>query len=82
MNVAAKTFDSMRNNPKGWRISEIEAICRKFGIACEAPSRGSHYTVSHESQSDILTIPADRPVQPVYVRKLVAFVDLVKGASE
>lgn len=48
-----------------------------------APRRkGSHYKVKHESQTAILTIPAHRPIKPVYIVELVRFVDAVTGAGQ
>ena len=34
---------------------------------------GSHYKVSKPGKLEILTIPFKRPIKPVYIRKLVAF---------
>ena len=36
---------------------------------------GSHYKVSHPSRWDIVTVPANRPIKPFYIKKLVAFLD-------
>jgi hypothetical protein len=71
----------MQVNPAGdWSIADVEAVCREYGIRCAPPSGGgSHYKVSHPSRRDILTIPSRRPVKPVYIRKLVRFVDAVAG---
>jgi hypothetical protein len=70
----------MRANPAGdWTIADVEALCREHGVLCIPPSGGSHYKVAHASQRDILTIPRRRPVKPVYVRKLVRFIDAVSG---
>jgi len=40
---------------------------------------GSHFKVSHLSQDEILTIPARRPIKPVCIRKLVAFLARAEG---
>ncbi len=77
-----KILEQMRNNPRDWRIAKVETLCAAYGIACEKPSSGSHYDVSHPSQVEILTIPCKRPIKPVYIRKLVAFVDAVLGATQ
>jgi len=38
--------------------------------------------VKHDSQADFLTIPARRPIKPVYVTELVKFIDaVVSGGS-
>jgi hypothetical protein len=81
MSRADKILATMRNNPRDWRIGDVETLCGRFGIACEPPAKGSHYKVSHPSQEAILTIPCDRPIKPVYIRRLVAFVDAVTGAT-
>jgi hypothetical protein len=68
----------MRANPRDWRIADVEKLCSAFGVACSPPRKGSHYKVSHGAQPMILTIPAHRPIKPVYIRDLVRFVDAVR----
>ena len=77
-----KRLDGMRGNPQAnWTVGDVEAVCRASGLLC-APARGggSHYKVAHPSQSSILTIPSRRPIKPIYIRKLVAFIDAVRTA--
>jgi hypothetical protein len=76
-------LDDMRRNPAGdWTIRDVETMCRQHGLRCSPPSGGgSHWKVSHPSQPDILTVPAHRPIKPVYVRKLVRLVDRTRGES-
>ena len=75
----SKRLEAMKTNPKGnWKIGDVEALCREFGITCLAPSGGgSHFKVGHPSMMEILTIPSKRPIKPVYIRKLVSFVETV-----
>jgi hypothetical protein len=81
VNAADKRFERMRDNPRGdWSIQDIEAVCNRHDIACNPPrGGGSHYTVSHPSQAEILTIPAHKPIKAVYIRKLVSFIEAVIG---
>ena len=72
-----KLLADMRANPRDWRIADIER-CASFGIACVPPRKGSHYKVSYPAMTAILTIPAHRPIKPIYVRELVRFVDAVR----
>jgi hypothetical protein len=68
----------MKQNPQGdWTISDVSSVCKDVGVACDAPKRGDHYKVSHQTQIEILTIPARRPIKPIYIRKLVTFIDSV-----
>jgi hypothetical protein len=72
-----KLLERMRANPRDWRIEDVSAVCAAIGVACTAPRKGSHYKVKHESQADVLTIPARRPIKPVYIADLVRFIDAV-----
>lgn len=72
----------MRANPRDWRIEDVAALCRAFGLEFEPPSGGSHYGISHRTQIAHLTVPFARPVKPIYIRHLVRFVDAVIAASE
>jgi hypothetical protein len=75
----SKRLEDMRNNPRGdWRIEDVEAVCREYGVLCSAPrGGGSHYKVAHPRMTEKLTIPYKRPIKPVYIRKLIAFIDAV-----
>jgi hypothetical protein len=74
-------LEGMRHNPLGnWTIHDVEAVCRQYAVLCAPPPRGggSHYKVAHPLMAEKLTIPYKRPIKPVYVRKLVAFIDAVR----
>jgi len=73
----------MRRNPRDWRIEDVMAVCAAFGVACTAPRKGSHYKVKHSSQVEVLTVPARRPIKPVYIMALVGFIDaaVAKGGE-
>lgn len=77
-----KLLQRMRDNPRDWAISDVQTVCDGFEITCKKPPRGSHYGVSDVTQKEILTIPFDRPIKQVYIKKLVAFVDAVQAARK
>lgn len=72
-----KLLERMRDNPRDWRIEDVKTVCAAFGVACTAPRKGSHYKVKHESQAEMLTVPARRPIKPVYIDDVVRFIDAV-----
>lgn len=77
-------LEQMRRNPRAdWTIRDVETVCKEFGVSC-GPARGgsSHYKVSHRTTAQILTVPFKRPVKPVYIRKLVSFIDAVRSAHD
>ena len=74
-------LERMRRNPAGdWTIQDVETLCRQHQILCEPPrGGGSHYKVAHRMMAEKLTIPYKRPIKPVYIRKLTAFVAAVRA---
>ena len=81
MASADKILEQMRSNPRDWRMQDIVTVCEANGIACTPPRKGSHFKVKHSSVIEILTIPAHRPIKPIYIRDLIKFVDAVQGAK-
>lgn len=74
-----KLLEQMRQNPRGnWSIKDVIRVCDQVGIRCVPPrAGGSHYKVYCAGMPEILTVPYKRPIKPVYIRKLVAFIDEV-----
>ncbi len=83
MSKADKRLDGMRRNPQdGWRIEDVQLVCDNEKITCSAPKRGDHYKISHPDRPEILTIPATRPIKPVYIRRLLAFIGRVREETD
>ena len=78
---ATKLLEGMRRNPNGdWKITDVEAVCRAFGIQCNPPSGGgSHYALKHSRIVGRLTIPARRPIKPVYIKLLLDMIDTLES---
>jgi hypothetical protein len=69
-------LERMRGNPRGdWTIADVERLCRQTGLRITPPRRGSHYKVRDPRGALVMTIPAHRPIRPVYIRQLVDLVD-------
>ena len=82
--VLSDILQRMRSNPSlDWSVSQ----CRQGVPRVRDPGvlplghGGSHFKVSHPSQREILTVPFRRPIKPVYIRKLVRFIDAVRDAN-
>ena len=83
MSQAEKLPERMERNPRnGWDIEDVQRLCRAHGVTCASPARGSHFTISHLTQMKILTIPARRPIKPVYITALVAYIQAVKASVD
>lgn len=77
MNTTAKLLESMRQNPFDWRIEQLQTVAKKLGMACRCEG-GSHHVFSHPAVTEVLSVPARRPIKPTYVRQFVALIDKVK----
>ena len=78
---AAKTLEAMRDNPRDWRIAELETVAAAFSINCRKPG-GSHVVFEHSSLAEALSVPARRPIKPIYVQRFVRFIDAVRGNND
>lgn len=63
---------------------ELEAylICKALELDLDRPPGGSHYGVSAPGWRHHVTVPFARPIKPVYIRRLVRFIDAVLAARE
>jgi hypothetical protein len=43
---------------------------------------GSHVVFEHPGMAEALSVPARRPIKPIYVQRFVRFIDTVRGAHE
>lgn len=75
MAKAQKILTKMGENPKGdWTIDDVKMVCRYYGVECAPPSGGgSHWKVSSAHLEGILTIPSNRPIKAIYIKKLVSY---------
>ena len=78
---ADKTLDNMRANPRGWRIGSLEAVAAANGVSVRKPG-GSHVIFEYPAVAEAISVPARRPIKPVYVRRFVAFVEAVRASHE
>jgi predicted RNA binding protein YcfA (HicA-like mRNA interferase family) len=74
MAKADKIIEKMRNNPKDWQIADLEVIAGRYGITVRK-GKGSHVSFSHSRWVEILTVPAHRPIKPIYIKKFVSLID-------
>jgi hypothetical protein len=76
-----KTLDKMRANPRDWRIDQLETVASAFGVRCRKPG-GSHVVFEHPAVAEALSVPARRPIKPIYVTRFVRLIDAIRGDDE
>lgn len=80
---AIDLLERMRANPRAdWTIADVERLCRACGLTITSPRSGSHYKVRDRQGGATLTIPARRPIKPVYIRALVALADRFRDSKD
>ena len=80
MTGVAKILGRMRNNPTGWRIEDLKTIADKYHIEYRQPGT-SHVTFRHPSGAK-LTVPARKPIKPVYVKRFLTLIDEVTHGKD
>jgi predicted RNA binding protein YcfA (HicA-like mRNA interferase family) len=71
-------LEKMRENPKGWRIEDLQRLARRLGI--DWAHEASSHVVFRHPDGEHLSVPAARPVKPIYVKKFLALADCKQGA--
>ena len=76
VSAAGKTLRTMRGNQTGWRIDELQAVANEYGVGWRKPGHGgSHVIFSAPGVREIVSVPAKRPIKPVYIKQFLALVD-------
>ena len=76
MSKAEKLLAKMRANPRDWRIEDLEAVAKRYGIDVRKTG-GSHFVFLCPGVELAVTVPFKRPIKPVYVTQFLALLDEV-----
>ena len=68
-----KTLAQMRANPRDWRIEDLRTVARRYGVTWRQPGT-SHVTFRAPNGAKV-TVPARKPIKPVYVRQFVVLIE-------
>ena len=75
MNTATKLLAAMRRNSLDWQIAQFQTVAKQHGL--DWRHDGGSHCVFVRSDGKTLSVPAHRPIKPIYVKK---FINLVDGA--
>ena len=76
MNTATKLLIAMRRNPLDWQIAQLQTVARQHGVDWRHDK--SSHGVFVRSDGRTLSVPAHRPIKPIYIRK---FIELMEGTA-
>jgi hypothetical protein len=74
INTATKLLQAMRNNPRDWSMDQVLSVAQRYDIEARN-NGGSHHVLSHPTLSEALTVPAHRPIKPIYIKRLLQLID-------
>lgn len=80
MTKADKLLERMRNNPRDWSIEDLKVLAARHAIEWRQPGT-SHVTFSRPGMIP-LTVPAHKPIKPVYVTRFVAMIDDLRSRDD
>ena len=74
-----RIVDRMRRSPLDWRIEDFKTVARAYGIPYRQPGT-SHVTFCFSDR--LVTVPAHKPVKPVYVQQFVRAITDMEGRDD
>ena len=80
MTKADKILERMRNNPRDWSIEDLKTLAARHGVDWRQPGT-SHVTFSRAGAAP-LTVPAHKPIKPIYVSRFVAMIDDMRSSND
>ena len=76
-------LERMSANPRDdWSMDDVARLCEREGLEVRSPKRGSHHVIVSPYLRDVLTVPSNRPIKPIYIKYLVSYVRAHKEGSE
>ena len=69
----------MRVNLRDWRIEDLKPVARHAGLTWGQP--GTSHVTFRTPNGNKVTVPAHKPIKPVYVRQFIALIDSL-GADD
>ncbi|MFA6058592.1 MAG: type II toxin-antitoxin system HicA family toxin [Taibaiella sp.] len=71
----------MRLNPRDWRIEQLESAAKSYGVIVRK-SGGSHVIFDHPRWIEMLSVPAHRPIKPVYIKKFITLIEQLEQKND
>jgi hypothetical protein len=77
---ADKMLQKMRQNPRDWLITDIKNVADSLNI--EWIHDGGSHVIFRSPFGEHLSIPARRPIKPIYITKFLALAASIKEAND
>ncbi|MDF2868322.1 MAG: toxin-antitoxin system toxin component [Gammaproteobacteria bacterium] len=77
---ADKLLRKMQNNPRDWKIEDIKILADRYGLAFRQP--GTSHVTFRASTGEKLTIPAHKPIKPIYIKQFLVLINSLGDNDE
>jgi len=77
MTTAGRMLERMRRNPRDWRIEDVIAVAKRYKLLMRTTG-GSHYIFGFPGIKESVSVPAHKPIKPVYIKHFVELIDKIK----
>lgn len=78
MSKIDKKLKAMKSNPKDdWQIGDLQSLAKHYDIEFRQP--GTSHVTFICSNGRCLTVPAHKPIKPIYIKK---FVEIIESLNE
>jgi predicted RNA binding protein YcfA (HicA-like mRNA interferase family) len=74
MSKLDKLIQKLKNNPRDVKIETVQKIADNYGLQYSW-GKGDHMNIKHPELDYILTVPAHRPIKPIYIKKLLSMIE-------
>jgi predicted RNA binding protein YcfA (HicA-like mRNA interferase family) len=80
MSKTEKQLEKMRTNLSNWRIDDLKSIADRLGI--EWVHEGGSHAVFRSPDGSHVSVPAARPIKPIYIKNFLRLVDLLETEED
>ncbi|CAM4451797.1 MAG: hypothetical protein LEGION0398_MBIBDBAK_00760 [Legionellaceae bacterium] len=80
MSKIEKLLAKMRNNQCDWTIENIKTLAERYGFEYRQP--GTSHVTFRSITGEKLTIPAHKPIKPIYIKQFLALIDKIGENNE
>jgi predicted RNA binding protein YcfA (HicA-like mRNA interferase family) len=74
MSKVDKKLQAMKKNPRAdWKMDDLKSLSNRYGINCR--QRGTSHVTFTCPNGTMLTVPARKPIKPVYIKQFVELLE-------
>ncbi len=80
MSRIKKLVAKMRANPRDWRIEKLKTLADRLDITYD--QHGTSHVIFRTKSGKRLSVPAHKPIKPIYITEFLSLIDGLEGDNE